>query len=77
MMPDEMHIRRMTRDELDVLVEWAAREGWNPGLDDAEVFWKARAGSFYADAKIDWLDAYREQLKAAVRWPAPGQQAAE
>src|SRR6478752_1904192 len=39
MTPDDMHIRRMSRDELDVLVEWAAREDWNPGLDDAEVFW--------------------------------------
>ena len=48
-----------------------------PGVDDTEVFWKARAGSFYADDKIDWLDAYQQQLKTAIRWPAPGQQAAE
>jgi hypothetical protein len=48
-----------------------------PGVDDPGVFWKARAGSFYADANVDWLDAYQEQLKAAIRWPAPGQQAAE
>jgi hypothetical protein len=48
-----------------------------PGVDDAEVFWKARAGSFYADANSNWLDAYQEQLKMAIRWPAPGQQAAE
>jgi hypothetical protein len=48
-----------------------------PGVDDAEVFWNARAGSFYADDRTDWLDAYREQLKAAIRWPAPGRQAAE
>ena len=48
-----------------------------PGVDDAEIFWNARAGSFYADEKIDWLDAYREQLKSAIRWPAPGRQAAE
>ena len=48
-----------------------------PGVDDAEVFWKARAGSFYVDDKTDWLDAYQQQLKAAIRWPASGQQAAE
>jgi hypothetical protein len=35
MTPNDMNIRRMTRGELDTLVEWAAREGWNPGLDDA------------------------------------------
>jgi len=48
MTPDDMHIRRMTRDELDVLVEWAAREGWNPGLDDAEVFWDTDPDGFVA-----------------------------
>ena len=48
MTPDDMHIRGMTRDELDVLVEWAAREGWNPGLDDAEVFWNADPDGFVA-----------------------------
>jgi hypothetical protein len=41
------------------------------------VFWRARAGSFYVDDKIDWLDAYQQQLKSAVRWPSPGRQAAE
>ncbi len=42
----------MTRDELDILVEWAAREGWNPGLDDAEVFWATDPEGFVA-AEID------------------------
>jgi GNAT superfamily N-acetyltransferase len=48
MTPDDMHIRGMTRDELDTLVEWAAREGWNPGLDDAEVFWNTDPDGFVA-----------------------------
>ena len=48
MTPDDMHIRRMMRDELDTLVEWAAREGWNPGLDDAEVFWNTDPNGFVA-----------------------------
>jgi ribosomal protein S18 acetylase RimI-like enzyme len=48
MMADDMHIRRMTRDELDTLVEWAAREGWNPGLHDAEVFWNTDPDGFVA-----------------------------
>ena len=52
MTPDDMHIRGMTRDELDVLVEWAAREGWNPGLDDAEVFWNTDPDGFVV-AEID------------------------
>ena len=48
MTPDDMNIRRMTRDELDVLVEWAAREGWNPGLNDAEAFWATDPEGFVA-----------------------------
>lgn len=31
--------RLATREELDLAVEWAAREGWNPGLGDADIFW--------------------------------------
>lgn len=50
--PNDMNIRRMTRDELDMLVEWAAREGWNPGLNDAEVFWATDAEGFVA-AEMD------------------------
>ena len=48
MMPDNMKIRPMTREELDVLVEWTACEGWNPGLDDAEVFWATDSEGFVA-----------------------------
>jgi hypothetical protein len=48
MTPNDMNIRRMTRDELDMLVDWAAREGWNPGLNDAEVFWASDPEGFVA-----------------------------
>jgi len=39
-------IRNMTRAELDVAVEWAAQEGWNPGLGDAECFYRADPGGY-------------------------------
>lgn len=39
-------IRTMTRAELDLAVEWAAREGWNPGLGDAEAFHAADPDGF-------------------------------
>jgi hypothetical protein len=45
-MGDEVTVRTMTRGELAVAVEWAAREGWNPGLDDADAFFAADAGGF-------------------------------
>ena len=34
-----LSVRLLSREELDVLIGWAAREGWDPGRDDAEVFW--------------------------------------
>ncbi|WOO42428.1 hypothetical protein RZN69_04950 [Rubellicoccus peritrichatus] len=37
---EEVSYRNATRDELDIAVSWAAAEGWNPGLDDADVFWE-------------------------------------
>ena len=47
-MKDELYIRNMTRSEVDILVDWAAREGWNPGLHDAGVFWAADPNAFIA-----------------------------
>lgn len=41
-------IRRMSREDLDVLVGWAAAEGWNPGLHDAEMFWETDPDGFVA-----------------------------
>lgn len=41
-------IRQMTRPEVDELVDWAAREGWNPGLHDAELFWATDPDAFIA-----------------------------
>ncbi|MDR6924076.1 GNAT superfamily N-acetyltransferase [Pseudomonas sp. BE134] len=38
----------MTRSELDQLVGWATREGWNPGLHDAELFWATDPDAFIA-----------------------------
>ena len=45
---NELVIRNMTRPEVDELVEWAAREGWNPGLHDAEAFWATDPDAFIA-----------------------------
>jgi len=38
----------MTRGEVGELVAWAAAEGWNPGLHDAEIFWATYPDSFIA-----------------------------
>jgi GNAT superfamily N-acetyltransferase len=41
-------IRNMTRDEVCTAVDWADKEGWNPGLRDAEAFYNAAPNGFYA-----------------------------
>jgi len=53
MLPDEqkaflggLTIRTMTRSEIDLAVEWAAVEGWNPGLHDADAFYAADPTGF-------------------------------
>ncbi|HWA85542.1 MAG TPA: GNAT family N-acetyltransferase [Opitutus sp.] len=38
--------RQATRAELDTAVNWAAAEGWNPGLGDAEAFWATDPDGF-------------------------------
>lgn len=42
----EPTIRPITREELGLPLQWAAEEGWNPGLDDAEPFHAADPGGF-------------------------------
>lgn len=41
-----MDIRAMTLPELEVVLDWAAMEGWNPGLQDAASFYAADPGGF-------------------------------
>jgi ribosomal protein S18 acetylase RimI-like enzyme len=40
-------IRTMSRDEVALAIEWAAQEGWNPGLHDAETFPAADPRGFF------------------------------
>ncbi len=39
-------VRTATRPELDILVSWAAKEGWNPGARDADCFHAADPNGF-------------------------------
>lgn len=39
-------IRHMTEQELTFAVDWAAAEGWNPGIYDAQCFWAADRQGF-------------------------------
>lgn len=42
----QREIRPMGRSELDLVLQWAAAEGWNPGLEDAEAFLAADPKGF-------------------------------
>jgi ribosomal protein S18 acetylase RimI-like enzyme len=45
----------MTREELDLAVKWAASEGWNPGIHDAECFFDVDPAGFFVselDGKV-------------------------
>jgi ribosomal protein S18 acetylase RimI-like enzyme len=39
--------RTMSRDEVALAIEWAAQEGWNPGLHDAQTFPAADPQGFF------------------------------
>ena len=43
---DGYRIRTMTRAEVGLALDWAAAEGWNPGLFDADCFHASDPGGF-------------------------------
>jgi GNAT superfamily N-acetyltransferase len=43
---DPFTIRPMRADEIALAADWAAAEGWNPGVDDAPCFATVDAGGF-------------------------------
>ena len=46
--PEDLTIRNMTRAEVaDIAVAWAAAEGWNPGLNDAGIFFDTDPQGFF------------------------------
>ena len=51
-MTERLDLRPMTREEADRLVGWATDEGWNPGIHDADIFWRTDAEGFIA-AELD------------------------
>src|SRR6201991_3795899 len=43
---ERLNIRAMRADEIALAADWAAAEGWNPGLADAACFATVDAGGF-------------------------------
>jgi len=44
---DELQFQKLDKDGLKTLVEWAEKEGWNPGLYDVDVYWVTDPEGFY------------------------------
>lgn len=44
---DDLVVRRMSADDVALAIEWAALEGWNPGLHDAACFRAADPDGFF------------------------------
>lgn len=59
-------IRTMTRQDLDLVIDWAAAEGWNPGYHDADGFYAADPRGFL----LGVLDQEPIAALSAVRYGA-------
>lgn len=46
-MPESLVISNLEKKEMKILLDWAAAEGWNPGLYDAECFFAADTQGFF------------------------------
>ena len=62
-MTDHYHIRTLQPGEIDTAVDWAAAEGWNPGVYDAKCFHCADPqgflGGFIGDELIATISAVK------------------
>lgn len=45
---DNYRIRNLNRTELELAIDWAAAEGWNPGIHDAGLFYLGDSEGFFA-----------------------------
>lgn len=63
-MSGTLEIRPTSRDEFATAVEWAAAEGWNPGLDDLDIFHQADPRGFL----MGWIDDKPVSSISVVRY---------
>ena len=59
-----LSIRRMNRSEIDMAIDWAEAEGWNPGIHDADCFYAADPNGFF----IGLLDDEPVAMVSAVAY---------
>lgn len=67
--PPGLVVRPATQEEFALAVDWAAAEGWNPGLDDLPAFFAADPRGFW----MAWRDGVPVSCISVVRYgPAYG-----
>jgi GNAT superfamily N-acetyltransferase len=62
----DLNVRAMRPDEIAIAVDWAAAEGWNPGLADAACFATVDADGFF----IGELDGAPAAMVSCVNYDA-------
>ncbi len=53
--PENLTLKKLDKNGLKTLVNWAKNEGWNPGEHDVDVFWETDPEGyygFYSDNKL-------------------------
>ena len=44
---ENLELRKLDKNDLRTLINWAEKEGWNPGENDFDVFWKTDPDGYY------------------------------
>jgi GNAT superfamily N-acetyltransferase len=65
MSTSSLEIRHMSRQQVGIALDWAAAEGWNPGLGDADCFFAADQQGFLVGLR----DGEPIGCISAVRYP--------
>jgi phthalate 4,5-dioxygenase len=69
LVPSDQMVARTRRRALRAALALRENGTLPPGVADPEVMWDARSGSFHTPPDSDWLQAYREKLREAMRVP--------
>ena len=69
MKKSDYKIRTMTRQDLNIAVEWATKEGWNPGVYDTDAFYKTDPNGYFmgflGDEPISSISAVSELYQSS------------
>ena len=44
---ENIALKKLNKNDLTTLIQWASNEGWTPGKNDVDVFWNTDPEGFY------------------------------